>query len=107
MEFNWIRLVGLLVFGGSDLGVAIYERYAKGGGQNRTSYAAHLAGALAGLLVGFVALRNLKVRRWEEILGWFALVVYIMLMGAAIIWNVAYSDYFPPSHSADWKTDYN
>jgi hypothetical protein len=87
MEFNWIRLVGLLVFGGTDIGVAIYGRYVKGE-ENRTSYSAHIAGALAGFFIGVNVLRNIKARRWEVILGWFALVVYILLMGFAIIFNI-------------------
>jgi rhomboid-related protein 1/2/3 len=93
MEFNWIRLVGLIVFAGTDFGVAIHDRYFTEK-KNRTSYAAHLAGAIAGLLVGIIALRNLRVRRWELVLGWFALVIYIMLMGSAIIFNVFYPAYF-------------
>ncbi|XP_054155347.1 rhomboid-related protein 2-like [Oppia nitens] len=93
MEFNWLRLAGLVLFGGTDIGVAIYGRYTDDT-QNRTSYAAHLAGAVAGFLVGINVLRNLRVRRWETILGWFALVIYIMLMGFAIIYNIVNKDHY-------------
>ena len=93
MEFNWIRLAGLLVFGGTDIGVAIYGRYTNEK-ENRTSYSAHVAGALAGFLIGINVLHNLKVRRWETILGWFALVLYILLMGFAVIFNVVNKDHY-------------
>lgn len=96
MEFNWIRLVGLTIFAGTDFGVAIYDRYTQQ--KNRTSYAAHLAGAIAGLLVGIIALRNLHVRKWEVVLGWLALVLYVLLMGGAIIFNLTYPDYFPQQY---------
>ena len=92
MEFRWVRLIALLVFGGSDIGVAIYGRYANQ--KTKTSYAAHLAGALAGFLVGIVVLRNLKVKTWEKVLGWFAMVIFILLIGGAIIFNVANEKHF-------------
>ncbi|KAI1292230.1 Rhomboid-related protein 3 [Halotydeus destructor] len=94
MEFNWIRLTGLIIFGAIDFGTAIYERYFTNS-TNKTSYAAHLAGATAGLLLGVIFLHNLQVRKWEIVLGWFSLVLFILLMGTAIIWNVAYPNYFP------------
>jgi O-antigen ligase len=87
MEFNWIRLIGLLVFGGIHIGVAANGRYVKGE-QNRTSYSVHIAGALAGFFIGLNVLRNLKARRWQIILGWFVLIIYILLMGFAIIFNI-------------------
>ena len=93
MEFNWIRLIGLLVFGGTDIGVAIYGRYTSDS-DNRTSYSAHIAGALAGFLIGINVLHNLKVKRWETILGWFALIIYILLMGFAIIFNIVNKDHY-------------
>lgn len=95
MDFNWGRLVALILFGGSDIGVAVYERYWKGK-RNRTSYSAHLTGALAGLLVGIVCLRNLRVRKWELYLGWACLIIYMLLMTAAIVYNVLDPrDHFP------------
>ncbi|RWS28714.1 rhomboid-related protein 2-like protein [Leptotrombidium deliense] len=96
MEFNWVRLIALLVFGGTDVGVAVYDRY-YGETKNRTSYAAHIAGAVGGLLIGIVILRNLRVRKWERLVGWFAFLFYVILMAFLLIWNVANPNYFPPS----------
>jgi len=94
MEFGIIRFTGLLVFAGTDIGVAVYDRYTHEE-KNRTSYAAHIGGALAGLLVGLVILRNLKVHRWEIVLGAIAIAVYFFLMIFIVIWNISYTDYFP------------
>jgi len=101
MEFNWVRLLGLIVFGATDVGVAMYDRYSQKTKANRTSYAAHFAGALAGLLLGVVMLRNLRRLKWETALGWFCLVVYILLMGSLIIWNIAFPSYFPQPYMQD------
>ncbi len=53
----------------------------------RISYAAHLSGALSGLLLGLVVLRNLRVRRWERLLWWGALLAFLALFLAGIVWN--------------------
>ena len=43
-----------------DVALAVYNRYADGGGDshNTVAYAAHVGGALAGCLVGMNVLRN-------------------------------------------------
>ncbi|PRD25298.1 UNVERIFIED_CONTAM: rho [Trichonephila clavipes] len=95
MTFGWVRLLGLIIFGGSDVGVALYSRYVEDE-KSRTSYAAHFAGALAGLMIGMVCLRNLKVKKWEQILGWTLFAIYAVLMMFAILWNIFYTSYYPP-----------
>jgi len=102
MEFGVFRLFAILVFGLTDFGVAVFDRYSAH--NKRTSYAAHLAGAISGLLVGIVVLRNLHVRKHEIVLGWFAIVTYILLVGFAVLFNILNPDYFEPSefdHSFD------
>ncbi|KAL1485754.1 hypothetical protein MTO96_047230, partial [Rhipicephalus appendiculatus] len=64
MDFAWIRVVFLTIFGSTDIGVAVYTRYMEEDEENRVSYAAHLAGATAGLLLGLPTLRNLVKHRW-------------------------------------------
>jgi rhomboid-related protein 1/2/3 len=59
-------------------------------------YAAHLAGAVAGLLVGINVLRNLEIKSWERKVWWISITLYTTLMLAAIIWNAAFPSYFPP-----------
>lgn len=60
---------------------------------------AHLAGFVAGLLVGMVTLRNLREYRWEVVLKWIGLVVFLALMAAAILIQVLFPDLvglYPP-----------
>lgn len=60
---------------------------------------AHLAGFVAGLLVGMVTLRNLREYRWEVVLKWIGLVVFIALITAAIVIQVFFPDLvglYPP-----------
>jgi len=94
MEFAIARLIFFILLIGSDVGVALYNRY-NNVGDDKVSYVAHIGGFLAGLLMGIVVLRNFKLREWERIVWWIALVGYILLVIAAIIWNLAYPG-FPP-----------
>lgn len=94
MSFGWARLVALLIFGGTDVGVALYARYVQDE-TSRTSYAAHFAGALAGLMIGLVCLRNLRVHKWEKILGWILFAIFILLMIFTILWNIFNVNYYP------------
>lgn len=130
-----LRLISLGTFISTDIGVAIYGRYVKEE-QSRVSYSgtstsiirllkafinlfpffgeAHFFGALVGFLIGVNTLRNLKMRRWEIILGitnhwaskthlltfltillgWVFLVLYALGMGFAILFNLLNHEYF-------------
>ncbi|KAK2708273.1 rhomboid-related protein 2-like [Artemia franciscana] len=96
LEFAPIRLAAFLIFFCVDLGVAVYTRYTLPPGATKVGYVAHLAGAIAGLLVGINVLRNVSVNPWEKYCWWVCLFLYFILLGAAVAWNIAYADYFPP-----------
>jgi rhomboid-related protein 1/2/3 len=93
MDFGWIRVLGFSVLFGTDVGVAIYYRY--NGVDTKTGYAAHLAGGLAGFLLGIVVLRNLKERKWEWIVWWMSLVLFVAGVLAMVVWNIANPSHFP------------
>lgn len=95
MTFGWVRLVSIIIFVGTDVGVAFYSRYFSDNENDRTSYAAHFAGALAGLMIGLVCLRNLRVHKWEKILGWILFSIFVLLVCCAILWNILNPDYYP------------
>lgn len=101
MEYGIIRLIGLLLFAALDISNAVVTRYAAT--QNRTSYAAHLSGTIAGFLVGVLVLRNLRVRRWEVVIGWSSAVIFVLLAGAAILFNILNEDYFPPEDNSSLR----
>lgn len=97
MEFPWFRILSFVVLTGSDVGVAVYYRLIQQK-ETKVGYVAHLGGAVAGLLVGINVLRNLKKRRWEKVIWWFSLTLYVGLMIAGIVWNVLSTEgYFPKS----------
>ena len=86
MEFPLLRLLAFLLLAGVDTGVAIYYRYFLEV-QTKVSYAAHIAGATVGLLLGIVVLRNLRVHSWERVVWWFALLLFLGLFLSGIVWN--------------------
>ncbi|XP_043268251.1 protein rhomboid isoform X2 [Venturia canescens] len=96
MEFAILQLCVFLVITIVDVTQAVYYRYVLGT-NDQIGYVAHLTGAIAGLLVGINVLRNLEVKTWEKAVWWASIVTYTALMTAAILWNILYDSYFPPS----------
>lgn len=85
MEFPALRLLAFLLLAGIDTGIAVYYRYIEV--DTKVGYVAHAAGAVVGLLLGIVVLRNLRVRTWERVIWWLSLVIFLGLFLAAIVWN--------------------
>ncbi|KAL0818525.1 hypothetical protein ABMA28_008968 [Loxostege sticticalis] len=96
MEFAIIQLLVFLLLAAVDVGTAVYDRYWRQAAQN-IGYVAHLAGAVAGLLVGIGVLRNLEKRKWEKRLWWAAVVIYFSLMIAGILANIFWTNRFLPT----------
>lgn len=97
MPFNWARLLVLSTLMATDVGVFAYMTITGTG--TRVSYVAHLAGFGAGLLLGTVTLRNLQEHRWEVILKWTLLAIFLLLTIAAITIQIAFPDLvglYPP-----------
>ncbi|XP_011702330.1 PREDICTED: rhomboid-related protein 3 isoform X3 [Wasmannia auropunctata] len=93
MEFAVLQLLVFLVITSVDVGQAVYNRYVLDA-NDQIGYVAHLAGAIAGLLVGINILRNLEVQTWEKVIWWASIVTFTGLMTAAILWNILYSSYY-------------
>lgn len=75
------KLVTLVAFTATDFGIAIHERHFKLGSiAYRTSYGGHLAGAISGLLLGLVFLRNFRVHQWERVVKLWAAGIYLSLL---------------------------
>lgn len=85
MEFAALRLLTFLTLAGVDTGVAVYYRLTEV--ETQVSYAAHIAGAVVGLLLGIVVLRNLRELKWERVLWWAALLTFLGLGLIALLWN--------------------
>lgn len=96
MQFAVFNLLIFFILAVVDVGSAVYTRYVLNE-DNKIGYAAHLAGAIAGLLVGINILRNLEVKSWERKVWWASIILFTVLMLGAIIWNAAFPSYFPSS----------
>lgn len=70
------------------MGYAIYSRYAPEPIGLPVSYVAHLTGALAGLTIGLLVLKNFEQKLHEQLLWWVALGVYAACTIFAILFNV-------------------
>lgn len=108
MESGLLRLLAVLVVGmssakpstnaliewlqtiaSSDVGIAIYDRYCH---QIEVSYVAHLTGALAGLTIGLIVLKNFEQKLHEQLIWWIALGVYTACIVFAVLYNVYHWD---------------
>ncbi|GAB6022952.1 hypothetical protein CHUAL_007042 [Chamberlinius hualienensis] len=88
MEFGLIRLMGIFVIASADVGFAIYDRYAAEQTDPPVSYVAHLTGALAGLTIGLLVLKNFEQKLHEQLMWWVALGVYGFCTMFAILFNI-------------------
>ena len=114
MTCPWCRVFIVCVVAITDVAVYIYEQYKGDTGAALTSntaegdvntptavvsaapisYAAHISGALAGLLVGIVCLKNLRWEKYERYIWAVAVCVFVLLIGTAIVFSLAMPNYF-------------
>ncbi|XP_053209875.1 protein rhomboid-like [Panonychus citri] len=88
MKLGFLRVCGILLIASFDVGFAVYERYSVKEESVQTSYVAHFTGALAGLTIGLIVLKNFEQKLHEQFIWWLALTGYIICMAFAIIYNV-------------------
>ncbi|CAG9786088.1 unnamed protein product [Diatraea saccharalis] len=86
MRYGAVRLVAALAVASCDVGFAVHARYTKEAPP--VSYAAHVAGALAGLTIGLLVLKHAQQRLWERLLWWAALGAYAACTLFAVLYNV-------------------
>jgi len=83
-----LKLTAVLAFAVVDTGMAIYNKHMYDH-ENTTGYTAHIAGALFGLIVGLILLKNRKVQTWEIWLRLACVLVTGAFLGVTILWNIA------------------
>ena len=94
MVFPWCRVLVVVIVVVSDIAVYVYDIYLSSESQKPVGYAAHISGAIAGLFVGILVLRNLRWERHERYIWAFSACVFILLIGSAIIWSLAVPTHF-------------
>ena len=72
-----------------DFGYAIYSRFViEKNTAPSVSYVAHLTGALAGLTIGLLVLKNFETKQHKHLLWWLALGIYTAFTMFAIVFNL-------------------
>lgn len=90
-----MKLISISVVASCDVGFAIYSRYESEPFSTTVpsvSFVAHVTGAVAGLTIGLIVLKNFEQRLHEQLLWWIALGIYCACIIFAIIFNVVNSD---------------
>ena len=82
-----IRLFIVFVYAIVDIVIAVYRRFRSDHRQN-VSFTAHIAGAIAGLLVGIIVLKNRQVHAWELKLKMGCIISFGIFILACLFWNV-------------------
>ncbi|XP_061389098.1 protein rhomboid [Musca vetustissima] len=95
MKYAVAQLLSVVIFVLCDLGYAFYTQYLaidNGSSNNNeappVSYIAHLTGALAGLTIGLLVLKNFEHRHYENLIWWLALGIYCAFTVFAIVFNL-------------------
>ncbi|KAG5682476.1 hypothetical protein PVAND_011827 [Polypedilum vanderplanki] len=93
MEYGIYRLLAILLFASCDVGFAIYSRYESEPTATlpSVSFIAHIAGAVAGLTIGIIVLKNFEQKLHEQLLWWIALGLYSACIIFAVIYNIVNS----------------
>ena len=90
--YRWLKLFIVILYVIIDLAMAVWRRE-----QQKVSYAAHVAGACAGLGVGIIVLKNRKVETWEIKLKNACIVACVLIYAVLVFWNI-FKDYLEEKH---------
>lgn len=87
MSQPWLRVGVVTITAATDIGVYVYQTAVLGQPAKPVSYPAHIAGAVAGLLVGVLCLRNLSWEPHQRYIWLAAFILYSLLVLVAVIWS--------------------
>ena len=85
-----IRAVFVFFILGADFGYSIYRRLKDDKYTSNVSFVAHVAGSIAGLSMGLIALMNFKKSLRDKVAFWIAVGVYCGFMVFGIFWIIFY-----------------
>jgi len=95
-----LKLTAVLAFTLVDTGMAVYNKHMYAD-NNTVGYTAHIAGAVAGLVVGFFALENRRVQNWEEKLKVVSFLLTLVLLGSGVFWVVFGDEWYGLIHPGE------
>ena len=89
LAFNALHLLVICLIAGIDLGFSIYRRVlVMPDGPPQVSLAAHFAGGLAGITIGYVVFSNFNKDLIKDPKWWICLLAYFACCGFAIFYNL-------------------
>ena len=89
MQFALVRVLGVAFLAITDMGFAMYDFFTGETTGLPVSYIAHMSGALAGIMLGLVTLKNFSQKSKEgDLFWWISLGVFTACMAFAIIFNL-------------------
>lgn len=89
MDCGVIWLFSCVTIASADVAFAIWDRYVRTSVDDHpVSYLAHLAGATAGLCLGFLVLKRFDLKsRYNQGVWWLLLITYSATMAMAVAGN--------------------
>ena len=94
MALPLCRVLIVIIVAVSDIAVYVYGIYVSQSPQVPIGYAAHVSGAIAGLLMGIVCLKNLRWEQHEKYVWAFSACIFGLLIGSTIVYSVAFPSHF-------------
>ncbi|CAL4070726.1 unnamed protein product [Meganyctiphanes norvegica] len=88
MQFPSLRLLAVAFVATTDMGFAVYDYFNGMMFGLPVSYIAHLTGALAGLTLGLVILKNFNQKIQHHLLWWISLGTFTACIVFTIIFNI-------------------
>ncbi|KRY91629.1 Protein rhomboid [Trichinella pseudospiralis] len=89
LECRTLRIFSIILVALTDIGFSIWNRFqASNFVDFPSSYVAHLAGSVAGFVVGLIVLKNFGQHLDDQFIWWISLSLCVASMLTAIIWNI-------------------
>lgn len=88
MQYGVVRLVAVCLVASVDVGYAIYNSYMPHSAGLPVSYISHIMGALAGLVIGVVVLKNFSQKLHNQLYWWMCLGCYMTCVVFAVFYNL-------------------
>ena len=88
-----VRVLVVMVVAITDVGVYVYDAFISDQPQP-ISYPAHISGAISGLLVGIMCLKNLRWETYEKYIWAASTLLFVIMISTAIIWSLAFPSHF-------------
>ena len=93
MTFPWCQILVVVVLITTDIAVYVYDIMVVGH-HYPVSYPANIAGAIMGLLVGIIFLKNLRWEKHKRVIWIISVLLFIAMMLCAIIFNIVGGGHF-------------